>query len=178
MCRCLTKQQIWLILHISGAWFDDDTRTVSRKRSKITKYFVQIWHWIFLYMRLCFVNTFFFFSKVVFLRVFHLKQQFNEINLFQTHNKFTFVIIALLEIRAEMALGVGLSAPHSSSEQKGRAPGGLGGLLNLMAVGSRAQSPPAPEPDRWSEQCSPRCSRSSCRQAERPFTQDQRVKTQ
>lgn len=47
-----------------------------------------------------------------------------------------------------MALGVGLSAPHSSPEQKGRAPGGLGGLLNLMAVGSRARSPPAPEPDR------------------------------
>lgn len=99
MCRCLTKRQIWLILHISGAWFDDDTRTVSRKRSKITKYFIQIWRWIFLYMRLCFCKHFFF-SKVVSLRVFHLKQQFNEINLFQKPNKFTLVIIALLEIRA------------------------------------------------------------------------------
>lgn len=43
----------------------------------------------------------------------YLKQQFNEINLFQTPNKFTLVIIALLEIRAGMALGVRLSASHA-----------------------------------------------------------------
>lgn len=43
-------------------------------------------------------------------------------------------------------------------------------FFDLMAVGSRARSQPAPEPDRWSERCSPRCSRSSCRQAECPST--------